>query len=148
MANGWKTLSTGAGWVYNSPQLLLYVLEVDGVATERSRDIPDYGEFEAQDEAEEGLPLHVYNKWVNQGWWPKLVRRKVWKISAILRTEPRVSLESDEKYAERWRTGQDARREAEEIIPRLEARKRPAWMKVDDDGEVGRAQRTASLIAG
>ena len=143
----WQRLSRGKGWKYVTPELLVHVLPVESWDHVRDRDIPDVHEVADAELTADAIPhlVESYNKmvkehakWVRQGWWPRPVRVEKWEVWAYHRPSKKGfrGVLDDERTA---------LRSTENAIPKLLERKRPSWLKPDNDGPTRAAKRTTEV---
>jgi hypothetical protein len=129
----WKR-TTGGSSKFVSDDLLMFVLKVPVWETVKDRNVPDeepYMETDGIPEFEEeyGDMIRDWERDLARGWWMKPVKVQKWKIYATYRPT-RKSFESDPFDSER-----EALRMADIAIPKMQARRRPRWLKPDSDNE-------------
>ena len=129
----WKRVN-GGGSKYVTDDLLLFVIPEDVWETVKDRNVPDEEPYMETDgipelEEEHGDMIRDWERDLARGWWMKPVKVQKWKIYATHRPT-RKSFESDP-----FDTQREAFRMAEVAIPKIQARRRPRWLKPDSDNE-------------
>ena len=130
---GWDRLSgKSKGWSYVDLDLVVQVLEEDGWSTVKDKNIPTWNDLTNDGELfADGIPELVdkgrkaerdLEQWQRQGWWPRPVKVKVWKVY-VLHRPSRATFEAV------FDTSREALAKATDAIPRLKGRKRPAWLQ-------------------
>lgn len=131
---GWKPMPNG-GYKYVSDDLLVWVTETEGTETVRDRNIPSWNEMTNDGELfADGVPELVAQgreaerllaQWEKQGWWPRPVRVKKWKLDVLHRPSGKAfeAVFDDKRLA---------LAKAEEAIPKMLERRRPSWLAPTD----------------
>ena len=119
------------GYKYISKKLNCFVLLEDTIEERQDCKIPSWNDLTydgelLEDQREAEKLQKSYAQWKKQGWWPKPVTVKKWKIFILLRTETGpIGFESD--YLD---SSEIAIQKAEEAIPKLLERRRPSWLNI------------------
>ena len=129
----WERINTG-GKRFVTDDLLFFVSPKDVWEAVKDRNVPDEEPYMETDgipelEKQHGDMIRDWERAVARGWWMKPVKVQKWQIFALHRPT-RKSFESDPFDTER-----EALRMADIAIPKMQARRRPRWLKPDSDNE-------------
>lgn len=136
----WKPMPNG-GSKYVSDDLLVWVTETEGTETVRDRNIPTWAEMTNDGELfADGVPELVAQgreaerllaQWQKQGWWPRPIKVKKWKVDVLHRPSGKAfEAVFDDKRV--------ALAKAEEAIPKMLERRRPSWLVPADVSDLPR----------
>lgn len=133
IAHQWKRMNLG-GKKWITDDLLVYVTPEETWTTVKDRNVPDeepYMETDGVPEllAEESRMIRDWERDRKRGWWMKPVKVQKWRIYVTHRPTKKF-FESDLFDSER-----EALRMADIAIPKVQARRRPRWLKPDSDNE-------------